>query len=120
MGYENVLLWEVGLGAFLVVTVALGGGAAYLTGRVIAYAWQPHGQLAAYVVLLTAAVRFIHFSLFEGTLLSLHYFVVDLVVLLAFAFVGKRITRAGQMATQYGFEYARSGPLGWRARGGDS
>ena len=110
---ENALLWEVSLWEFLFVTVALAGGAAYLTGRAVALSWSPNAQLVIYMVLLTAAARFIHFALFYGSLLSLHYYLVDLAVLLAIAFLGKRITRAGQMSRQYSFAYRRAGPIGW-------
>ncbi|WEX09730.1 DUF6867 family protein [Chelativorans sp. AA-79] len=116
MEYENALLWEVTFWEFFFVTVLLAGGAAYLTGRAIARAWQSNLQLAGYIVLLAAATRFIHFALFNGTLLTLHYYLVDLAMLLVIAFLGKRITRARQMTTQYSFGYARSSLIGWRAR----
>ena len=103
MEHQNTLIWEVTFWEFLLVTVALAGGAAYLTGRALARVWLGFGQLAAYMVLLAGATRFIHFALFEGTLLSLHYYVVDLIVLLAIAFAGFRITRSKQMARQYRF-----------------
>ena len=101
---------------FLLVTVFLGGGAAYLVGRAIAYTWAPIRMLVVYTALLTAAVRFIHYALFHGTLLSLQYFVVDLAILAVLAALGYRITRAGQMASQYGWLYKRAGPLAWRRR----
>lgn len=110
------MLWEVTFGSFLLVSVALAGGAAYLTGRVIAREWQPNLTLAIYMVLLAGAARFIHFALFQGSLLSIYYYLVDLVIILAFAFLGKRITRARQMATQYNFIYRRSGPLTWEKK----
>lgn len=116
MENENALLWEVTFWEFFFVTILLAGSAAYLTGRANARSWESNVTLAFYVVLLTAATRFIHFSLFEGSLLTLYYYVVDLIVLLIIAFVGKRITRARQMGTQYSFYYARSGLLGWRSR----
>ncbi len=96
-------IWEVSMWEFVFVTAALGGGAAFLTGRAVAKSWLGNSQLIIYVVLLTAATRFIHFALFEGTLISLWYFCVDLIVLLAFGFAGKSMTRSKQMATQYGF-----------------
>lgn len=117
MENQNALLWEVTVWEFLFVTVFLAGGAAYLAGRAIARAWQPNLQLVFYIVLLTAATRFIHFALFNGSLLSLHYYLVDLAVLLIIAFFGKQMTRARQMATQYSFQYRRSSPLGWKSRG---
>ena len=113
MENQNTLIWEVTFWEFLFVTVALAGGAAYLTGRAVARSWLTDVNLVIYMVLLAAATRFIHFALFSGTLLSPYYYAVDLIVLLALAFLGKRITRARQMARQYGFIYERTGPLSW-------
>lgn len=114
---ENSLIWEVSAWEFVFVTIILGGGAAYLTGRAMASNWNPKRLLVLYTILLAAAVRFIHFALFRGTLVSPWYYAVDLIVLLVFAFVGMRITRARQMTTQYGFLYDRSGLFGWKPRG---
>ena len=36
--------------------------------------WRPWWQVVAYALILGAAARFIHFALFDGTLLSLHYY----------------------------------------------
>lgn len=118
MEHANGPIWEVTFWEFFFVTLLLAGSAAYLTGRAMARSWLGDKQLAFYIVLLAAATRFIHYALFSGTLLSLHYYIVDLIVLLAIAFIGKRVTRAGQMSTQYSFQYERSGPLGWRRIGG--
>ncbi|MEQ9689096.1 MAG: hypothetical protein RLO48_05135 [Bauldia litoralis] len=109
-------IWEVSLGDFLLVTLFRGGGAAYLTGRAVASTWRPYRSLVIYIVLLTAAVRFIHYALFGGTLISLQFYAVDLVILLVLGSLGFRITRAGQMTTQYGWIFQRSGPLSWRSR----
>lgn len=110
------VIWEVSAGVFVLVTVALGGGAAFLSGRAVALTWRPLLKLLGYVALLTAATRFIHYSLFDGTLLSLHYYAVDFVVLYALGFFGYRLTRARQMTSQYGWLYTRSGPFSWRQR----
>ena len=106
-------LWEVSLFEFIRVTMVLGGGAAWLTGRATARTWSPWWKLVLYVVLLTIALRFIHFSLFEGTFFlppshfwtALHFAAIDFVVLLIAAIAGRQVTRAGQMARQYGFLY---------------
>jgi len=116
MEHNPTFLWEVSFSEFLLVTVVLGGGAGWLTGRAIARSWLTNWHLLVYMILLACAVRFIHFSLFEGTLLTAWYYLVDLAVLLIIAFAGKRYTRAGQMGTQYSFAYGRSGPLGWSKR----
>jgi hypothetical protein len=110
------VIYETSLGVFLLVTVFLGGGAAYASGRAVALTWKPLGQIITYSVLLAAAARFLHFSLFGGTLLTVHYFIADLIVLLIFAGLGFRLTRARQMAGQYGWLYERTGPLTWRER----
>lgn len=113
MEKQNTLIWEVTFWEFLLVTVVLAGGAAYLTGRAAARTWLTDTSLFIYMVLLAGATRFIHFALFEGTLLSPYYYLVDLIVLVAIAMLGKRITRSKQMARQYSFIYERSGPLSW-------
>jgi hypothetical protein len=109
----NSLIWEVSIWEFLFVTVALAGGAAYLTGRAVARSWQGNATLVAYMVMLAGATRFIHFALFQGTLLSPYYLVVDFIVITALALLGKRITRARQMARQYSFEFDRTGLFSW-------
>jgi hypothetical protein len=48
-------------------------------------------------------VRFIHFALFDGTLLSLPGYALDTAVAIAFATAGFRTMRTRQMARQYGF-----------------
>ncbi|TYR34544.1 hypothetical protein FY036_04085 [Mesorhizobium microcysteis] len=116
MEKQNTLIWEVTAWEFVFVTVLLAGAAAYLTGRAGAREWQANSTLVVYMVLLAAATRFIHFALFQGSLLSIHYYAVDLIVLLALAFLGKRITRAKQMGTQYSFLYRRSGLLSWEKK----
>lgn len=110
------LFWEDSFGVFLLVTVFLGGGAAWLTGRAIASTWRPLWQLPLYLILLAGAARFLHFALFGGTLLSLHYYVVDLAVLLVLGALGYRLMRVRQMVTQYSWLYERAGPFAWRDR----
>ena len=116
------VIWEVSLADFLLVTVFLGGGAAYLTGRAVALTWRRMLKLLVYLLLLAAAVRFIHYALFGGTLLSPQYYLVDLAVLLCIGGLGFRITRARQMTGQYSWLYRNAGGLGWRPRtdGADS
>jgi hypothetical protein len=98
---------------FLLVTIILGGGAAFLTGRAIALTWRPWWQVAAYMLVLGGAVRFFHMALFAGHLLTLHYYVVDTAFCMMFGFWGYRMTRAGQMAEQYGWLYHRTGLINW-------
>ncbi len=104
-------IYEVSLVDFILVTLVLGGGAAWLTGRATARTWSAWWKLVLYVVLLTIALRFIHFALFEGSFFlpastfgrALEFALVDFVVLMLAAIAGRKLTRSRQMARQYGF-----------------
>jgi hypothetical protein len=108
---------EDSFGVFLLVSVLLGGGAAWLAGRAIAATWRPWWHVAFYMLILGLAVRFLHFALFDATLLSLHYYFVDTGVCLALGFLGFRAARAAQMATQYRWINTRTGAFTWGRRG---
>jgi hypothetical protein len=96
------------------VTFFLGGGAAWLSGRAIARAWQPPWQVVVAAILLGAAARFIYFALFLGELLSIKSYSVDTIIFLLAGMIAWRATRAAQMARQYPWLYVHSGPLTWR------
>ncbi|MBN9063874.1 MAG: hypothetical protein BGP06_02565 [Rhizobiales bacterium 65-9] len=113
---QGVLYEEDSLFVFLLVTVAMGGWLAWMTGRALALTWRGPAKVAAAMLPLAFAVRFIHMALFGGTLIEPHYYVVDLVVLLVFGLLGYRRTRVAQMVTQYRWLYERDGFLNWRER----
>jgi len=99
----GVLFEEDSFGVFLLVTVLLGGGAAWLAGRAIAQTWRPGWSLIPYMLILGLAIRFFHVTLFNGTALSPHYYAVDTCIALMFAALGFHLTRKAQMRRQYGF-----------------
>jgi len=101
---------------FLFVTIILGGLGAWMTGRACALTWRPYLPLVVYLLILSFAVRFIHFALFGGSLLSLHYWLIDFIVVLAIGSVAYRHTMANQMVKQYYWLYSKSGLLSWRDR----
>ncbi len=111
---------ERSLLVFLLVSVAMGGGAAWLAGRAMAATWRPWWHIAFYMLLLAFAVRFIHYALFDSTFLSLHYYLVDYGVCLAFGLLGFRLMRVHQMVTRYKWVNERAGLLRWRRRGSDA
>jgi hypothetical protein len=111
---HELLYQESSFGVFLLVTVILGGGAAALAGRAIAFTWRPWWQIVVYMLVLGGAVRFIHFALFGGALLSIHYYAVDSAICMACGFVGFRAARTTQMITQYRWINRPNGPLRWR------
>jgi hypothetical protein len=93
---QNVLL-------FLILVCSLGGLAAWATGRAIALTWRQRWQMLYYALLLSAVVRFFHFSLFDGSLLALDYWLVDALVMIVISEAGFRLTRYRQMRQQYRF-----------------
>lgn len=115
---NGILYEEDSIGVFLLVSIVMGGGAAWLAGRAIASTWRPWWHVAFYMLILGLAVRFIHFALFEGTLLSPQFYAVDTVVCLIFGYLGYRATRVAQMTTQYGWINERAGFLRWARRTG--
>jgi hypothetical protein len=119
------VIYETSFYAFLFVTVFAGGGAAFMIGRAAAKGWRPFWQAALQVLLLSAAIRFLHWGLFagatleswreaQGTLLSLHYYLSDAIVLLVLASLGFHIQRRSQMLRQYSWLTTRTSPFSWR------
>jgi len=107
---------EHSLGIFLLVSVGMGGGAAWLAGRAIATTWRPSWHMPLYMLLLSLAVRFIHFALFDSVFLSLHYYLVDYAVCLGFALLGFHLMRVKQMVNRYKWLNERAGLFRWRRR----
>jgi len=110
------LFLEGSLGVFLLLTVILGGGAAFLAGRSLAKDWRPLSSLILFMIPLGAGVRFLHFALFQHQLFSLTHYISHTLILMAFAILGYRLKRVNQMTTQYPWLYERSGALSWRQK----
>jgi hypothetical protein len=103
-----------GFGQFLILTIIMGGGAAFMAGRSLANGWRSIGLLLLYMIPFTAGVRFLHYALFQGTLSSLPLYIMHGIIVAAFALFGYRLRRAEQMSSQYPWLYERSGLLTWR------
>jgi len=112
----HLLAEEDNFGVFFLVTVLLGGGASLLSGRAIAQSWRPRWQIIVYTLILGGVVRFLHFSLFDGTLLSLHFYAIDAAICMAAGMIGFRLARRAQMIEQYSWINETSGPWRWRRR----
>ena len=100
----------------LFVTLVLGGSCAYLAGRAIATTWRSIWVAAAAMIPMGLAVRFVHFALFNETLLMPRTYAVETLVLMAIACLSFQRTRAQQMVSQYYWLYEPNGPLSWRLR----
>jgi hypothetical protein len=99
---------------FFLLTVVLGGGAAYMAGRSLALGWKSPVVLCIYMLMFGAGIRFLHFALFQGALSSVLYYITHSAILVAFALLGYRLTRVNQMIQKYPWLYEKSGPLAWR------
>ncbi len=102
-----------GLWVFLALTIVLGGAAAVATGRAIAQTWRPIWNLLPYMLILSAAIQFLHYALFAEHLLSIQFYLVTVVITLIAAWLGYHRMRVLQMSTQYSWAFSRTGPLGW-------
>lgn len=87
-----------------------------MSGRSLALGWKPIWLLVSYMAILGVGVRFIHFALFQDTLTSLYYYVVQTAFILGFALLGYHMTRTNQMTRQYPWLYEKTGPLSWRQK----
>ncbi|HJN22588.1 MAG TPA: hypothetical protein QF509_01535 [Rhodospirillales bacterium] len=101
---------------FCIITVAVMGFAAYMTGQALARTWRSLLQLSIYCALLGLADRFLVFALFEGTLSSLAGYLADTLLLSAVALYAFQRTRARKMVTQYHWLYERAGLFAWRKK----
>jgi hypothetical protein len=110
------VIWETNVWIFVLVTIVLAGGAGYMAGRSAAFTWSSPGLVVAYSAGLACAARFIHMALFGGTLLTIHYWLVDFIVILAVAMFAFRLTRSRQMVRQYPWLYESSGMFSWRSK----
>lgn len=95
---------------------ALACWATWMTGRAVALSWQPLTTFLIYSLLLAAAVRFLHYALYQGPFLSPIHYLSDLVVLAVIGVLGYRYTRTNQMVSQYHWLFERASPLSWRAK----
>ncbi len=109
--YANESVFQV-----VFVTLVLGGGCALLAGRAIASTWRNIAVAIAAAFPMAAAVRFVHYALFNETLLAPKSYLLELLILLVVICLSFQRTRAVQMVRQYYWLYEQHGPLGWRLR----
>jgi len=103
-------------GTWLLVSGAVMGLCAALTGQALASAWRPLWQVVPYALLLAAVARFLIFALFDGTLLAPTGYLSDAAALIALAVLAHRATAVRLMARQYPWLYERSGLFALRRR----
>lgn len=106
----NLPLWsDVGFWPFFFLTVIIGGATALAAGRAVAKTWRPITQVFVYAAILAAAVRFLHYALFDGyffispenPLEGVARWALAYAILAAIGAVGYKVRRSAQMASQY-------------------
>jgi len=112
----NILMQEASLGQFLFISCLIGGWAAWMTGRACALTWRPYLIAVFYMLPLGGVVRYIHYVIFEATLISLPHYLLDTSILLIFCSLGFRITYVRLMVRQYGWLYKKTSPFTWTSR----
>lgn len=86
--------------AFAIITLVLGGAAAFMTGRALANAWRPQIVVLVTALPLAAAVRFLHATLAEEPIDAVKA-AIAFALMTAFAYAGFVLRRRQQMARQY-------------------
>jgi hypothetical protein len=98
------------------LVVLLGFWTAWRTGKSVADGWGQYPQVVIYALLLGCVMRFLHYALFAGPLLNGFYYLIDVVVLLAFATAGFRIRRTSQMVDNYYWLYDRTSAFSYKKK----
>lgn len=101
---------------FLILTVVIGGAAAWMSGRAVADTWRPAWMAAVAGFGMALATRFLTYGLFDGALLSLAGYARDAIVLAALALIAWRMRLVAKMTAQYPWLYRPAGPFAWRPR----
>jgi len=109
--YANEAWWQS-----VILTFILGGGGAWLAGSAIARTWRGIHVAVLAAIPMAMAVRFVHFALFEETLLSPVPWIAETGILLVLICLAFQRTRARQMVQQYYWLYDPRGPFGWNLR----
>ena len=86
------------------------------TGRAFAGTWRSVAVMPLALMVMAAAVRFLHYALAGATLLSVQFYIVSLLFVVAGGAYGFRSRRAEQMTRQYPWIFTKAGPLGWSDR----
>ena len=116
--------------SLLALTFIMFGGGGFMMGQALADTWRPWWQIVPYSALLALGNNFLGFALFEGAFFidslfskgaqplsqAILEYVIDFVVILAFAGLGFRLTQVRKMPAQYPWLYERVGPFSWREK----
>ncbi len=98
------------------IVVLIGFWTAWRAGKAVAESWNDYPLVIVYTLLLAFAMRFLHHALFDGPMLSVFYYIIDVVVLLIFSTAGYRYRRTKQMVNNYYWLYDKTSAFSWRKK----
>jgi hypothetical protein len=113
---QGILYEEPSILQFALITCIIGGWAAWRTGKSVADGWQTYTTVVIYTLLLGVGIRFVHHALFNGTMFTFQYYVVDTIILLLFSTAGFRFYRTRQMVTSYYWLYEKASAFSWKEK----
>jgi hypothetical protein len=94
-----------------ILVIAVGIGAAWMTGRAAALTWRPYWMAALYFLPLTFAFRFLFFIFTQGHFVTLWGIVGSLAFIFVVGSIAYQATKAGLMTRQYPWLYERTSPF---------
>jgi branched-chain amino acid transport system ATP-binding protein len=106
------------IAVFFCLTLLLMGFVSYMAGQALATTWRPWWLGIPYGFMLGAADRFLTWALFKGPLAGLVPYLIASAIMLVYCLGAYRLTQARRMVAQYPWLYERTGPFGWRSKGG--
>lgn len=98
------------------LVLLLGFWTAWRTGKAVAEGWQTYATVFVYTLLLGVVMRFLHYALFQGPMISPFFYGIDIVLLLAFSTAGYRMRRTNQMVDNYYWLYERTSAFSWKKK----
>ncbi|MCJ7994225.1 hypothetical protein J5N58_06285 [Rhizobium cremeum] len=98
------------------LVLLLGFWTAWRTGKAVAEGWHGYPTVVIYTLLLGFALRFLHYALFQGPMVSPVLYLVDVVLLLVFSIAGFQSRRTTQMVDNYYWLYERTSPFSWKKK----
>lgn len=113
------LLFETDSGVRYVLrflVMLIGFWTAWRTGKAVAEGWGGFPQVVLYTLLLGFVMRFMHYALFAGPMLSGFYYAIDVVLLMVFSSLGYRIRRTRQMVQNYYWLYEPTSMFSWKKK----
>lgn len=98
------------------VIVILSFWTAWRAGRAVASNWENYPLVVIYCFLIGLGLQFLHHALFNGPVFDPIIYIIDVVLVLAFATAGYRYRRTDQMVNNYYWLYEKTSAFSWKKK----